>query len=150
MSLVTPELRAAIGRTGPAVTVEVTRREIRKYAVATRQRDKRYLDGDEAPPLFHYMLFRELEELDELRADGLSSDTLVPALPLPRVMAGGSQTTYTRPIRAGDLLVGTPRIADIYEKRGAQGPLIFVVTELVVETDAGEPVLVERSTRIAR
>ncbi len=150
MSLVTPELRAAIGRTGPAVTVEVTRREIRKYAVATRQRLKRYLDGDEAPPMFHYMLFRELEELDRLRSDGLSRDSLIPELPLPRVMAGGSETRYVRPIKPGDVLVGTPKIAEIFEKSGAQGPLVFVVTELRVETDQGELVLVERSTRIAR
>ncbi|HYW92553.1 MAG TPA: hypothetical protein VFA95_08870 [Gammaproteobacteria bacterium] len=52
MSLLTREMRAAVGRSLPPVTVEATRREIRKYAVATGQRLARYLRGDEAPPLF--------------------------------------------------------------------------------------------------
>ena len=65
-------------------------------------------------------------------------------------MAGGAETTYVRSIRPGDVLVGTPRIVEIYEKSGSQGALIFVVIETRVETEAGELVLIERSTRIAR
>lgn len=150
MGLLTPELRADVGRTGAPVRVEVTRRELQKYAIATRQRLAAYLDGARAAPMFHYMLFRELEPLELLRPDGLSRDPLTPELPLPRVMAGGAETTYVRPIRPGDVLVGTPRIVEIYEKSGSQGALIFVVIETRVETEAGELVLVERSTRIAR
>ncbi len=150
MGLLTPELRAEVGKAGAPVRVEVTRREIQKYAIATRQRFAAYLTGVCAPPMFHYMLFRELDPLERLRPDGLSPDPLTPALPLSRVMAGGAETTYSRPIRPGDVLVGTPRIVDMYEKSGSQGPLIFVVIETRVETEAGELVLVERSTRIAR
>ncbi len=150
MGLLTPELRAEVGKAGAPVRVEVTRREIQKYAIATRQRLAAYLEGDRAPPMFHYMLFRELDPLERLRQDGLSPDPLTPKLPLPRVMAGGAETTYARAIRPGDVLVGTPRIVDIHEKSGSQGPLIFVVIETRVETEAGELVLVERSTRIAR
>lgn len=65
-------------------------------------------------------------------------------------MAGNSDTTYHRPIRPGDRLVITRRLKDIYEKAGKTGPLIFVVTETEVKTEAGEPVLNEITSLIAR
>ena len=44
----------------------VTRRDIRKYAVATDNRQSKYLDGDVAPPLFHLHLFWDVVPLNEL------------------------------------------------------------------------------------
>ena len=58
-------------------------------------------------------------------------------------MAAGTRLQIERPIRAGDILVGTLTLTDIFEKSGSQGPLIFLVNELRVTTDSGEPVLTE-------
>jgi len=148
--LITPEIRGCIGRSAPPVTVQVTRRDIRKYAAATGQRLSKYADGDEAPPLFHFDLFREIVALERLQTDGLAADALMPELPLRRILFGGQETVYHRPIRPGDVLVGTRKLVDLYEKSGATGPLIFVNLELAVETDTGEPVLTEISTFIVR
>ena len=52
MSLLTDEHRAWIGRSEPPVEVEVSRRDIVKYSLATEQVQERYLRGDEAPPMF--------------------------------------------------------------------------------------------------
>ena len=57
MSLLTPELLANIGRESEAKREIVTRRDIRKYAIATNNPQRKYLDGDEAPPMFHVPLF---------------------------------------------------------------------------------------------
>ena len=46
--LLSPELLANIGKTAPPRTEVVTRRDIRKYSIATDQRQRKYLDGDEA------------------------------------------------------------------------------------------------------
>ena len=148
--LLTPDITAKIGQANPTIHVEVTRRDIKKYAVSTGQRAKKYLDGDEAPPLFHFCYAMEVMPLSALRKDGLGEDALMPELPLKRIMAGNSDTYYHRPIRVGDKLVVTRRIKDIYEKAGKSGPLIFVVTEVVVETADGEPVLNEITSLIAR
>ncbi|MEQ9123577.1 MAG: acyl dehydratase, partial [Alphaproteobacteria bacterium] len=56
--LVDEAARAWIGRSQPPVKVEVSRRDIQKYAVATEQRQQKYLDGDEAPPMFLFGLLR--------------------------------------------------------------------------------------------
>ena len=57
MSLLTPELLANIGRESEPKREIVTRRDIRKYAIATNNPQRKYLDGDEAPPMFHVPLF---------------------------------------------------------------------------------------------
>lgn len=148
--LITLEIRAWIGRVEPTRRVEVTRQDIIKYAVATEQRQAKYLRGDEAPPMFLFGALREVVPIDALGPDGLATASMLPELPLKRVMAGGTKTRYTRPVRPGDVLVGKCTLADIYSKQGASGPLIFVVVEIQVETETGEPIMRETQTRIIR
>ena len=149
-SLLTADLLAHIGRSTPPKTELVTRRDIRKYSIATGQRIQKYLVGDEAPPMFHLALFWDVVELDQLTPDGLSIDSLLPKFPLERAMAGGLKIDYRKPILAGDTLIATRTLTDIYEKQGSQGPLIFYEVVMQVETESGEPVLTETATRILR
>ena len=88
-SLLTPDLLAHIGKSAPPKTELVTRRDIRKYSIATDQRLGKYLTGDEAPPMFYVALFWEVVERNQLTPDGVFIDTLLPTLPLQRAMAGG-------------------------------------------------------------
>jgi 3-methylfumaryl-CoA hydratase len=151
MSLLTDEHRRWIGREDAPVSVEVSRREIVKYAVATEQRLAKYLRGDEAPPMFVFNLFGALRTPSELREDGLPRGQRDgPALPLKRVMAGGTELIPHRPIRPGDRLTATSRLTDLFEKSGSQGPLIFSVRTLRVVDANGELVLEEIQTSIAR
>jgi len=149
-SLLTADLLANIGQSAPPKTELVTRRDIRKYSVATGQRQQKYLAGNEAPPMFHLALFWDVVELDQLTPDGLSIDALLPKFPLERAMAGGLKIEYHKPILAGDVLVATRTLTDIYEKQGSQGPLIFYEVVMKVETESGDPVVTETATRILR
>ena len=148
--LLSPELLAHVGRSGAPQTEVVTRRDIRKYAVATGQRQRRYLDGDVAPPLFYMALFWPVMELRELTPDGVFVDPLVPDLPLKRAMAGGVKVEYFRDLRPGDVLVARRTLTNLYEKQGSSGPLIFYEIVMQVTTEQGEPALTETATRIMR
>jgi len=150
MALLTPEIKSWIGRSEPPVRVEISRRDIVKYSIATEQVRQSYLQGDEAPPMFVFGLFKPLVAMETLRPDGIAPAASLPELPLKRVMAGGTKMNIHRPIRAGETLVGTQSLVDIFEKDGRQGPLIFIVSELAVTTASGEPVMEEIQTRIAR
>jgi 3-methylfumaryl-CoA hydratase len=150
VSLLTPEIKDWIGHAEPLMTVEVSRREIIKYAIATEQTRPAYLAGDEAPPMFVFGLFRPLVPMDTLGPDGLPPPGAMPDLPLKRIMAGGTKMTIHRPMRPGDVLLGTRTLTDIFEKDGRQGPLIFLVNTLSVVDRDGEPVMDEIGTRIAR
>lgn len=149
-TLVSDEARSWIGRSQPPVHVEVTRRDIQKYAVATEQRQQKYLDGDEAPPMFLFGLLRPIVAMDELGPDGIARDGFLPDFPLKRIMAGGTEMTCHRPLKPGDKLIATKTLADIQEKQGGSGLLIFVSYDLTVKTEDGETVVEERSTRIVR
>ncbi len=148
--LLSPELLANIGRTAPPREEVVTRRDIRKYAIATGQRLRKYIDGDEAPPMYHVALFWDVVPLEDLTPDGVSVDTLLPKFPLERAMAGGLDIDYFRPIVPGDVLVATRTLSAIYDKLGSKGPLIFYEVDMVVTTKDGTPVLNEKTTRILR
>jgi hydroxyacyl-ACP dehydratase HTD2-like protein with hotdog domain len=148
--LLTPELLANIGKQSAPRREIVTRRDIRKYAIATDNRQRKYLDGDVAPPMFHVALFWDVVELDQLTPDGVSIDALLPKFPLEKAMAGGLDIEYHRPIHPGDWLTSVRTLTDIYEKSGRSGPLIFYEIVMDVTNDDGELVIREKTTRILR
>ena len=151
MGLLTEEHKKWVGVAEPAITVEISRRDIQKYAAATEQLQHKYLSGEEAPPMFIFNLFSNITPLDQHRPDGLPRGNREgPKLPLKRIMAGGTQIHQHLPIRPGDVLTGTRRIIDMYEKQGSSGPLIFTVRELAITNAAGEAVMEEIQTSIAR
>jgi hydroxyacyl-ACP dehydratase HTD2-like protein with hotdog domain len=150
MSVLTPDLLANIGRKSEPKRELVTRRDIRKYAVATGNRQRKYLDGDLAPPMFHVPLFWDVVELDQLTPDGVSVDSLLPKFPLEKAMAGGLKIEYHKPIRPGDWLTSTRALTDIYEKSGRSGALIFYEVIMDVVNDDQELIIREKTTRILR
>ena len=149
-NLMSDELLSAIGRQSEPQREIVTRRDIRKYAVATGNRQQKYLNGDEAPPMFHLPLFWQVVELDELTPDGVSIDPLLPKFPLEKAMAGGLHIEYHRPIYPGDWLTSNRTLTNIYEKQGRSGALIFYEIVMEITNDDGDLVIREKTTRILR
>ena len=148
--LLTPELLSHIGTETQPQHELVTRKDIRKYSIATGQQQRKYLDGDEAPPMFYLALFWPVPESDQLSPDGVAIDSFLPEFPLKRAMAGGLHIEYHRSIHPGDELVATRTLTNIYSKQGSQGPLIFYEVVMKVENLHGEPVVTEKTTRILR
>ena len=148
--ILTPALLANIGKQAKPKSEVVTRRDIRKYAIATGQRLRRYLDGDEAPPLFHVALFWDVVEMSELTPDGVSIDTLLPKFPLNRAMAGGLEISYAGKIFPGDVLTCNRTLTNIYEKQGRSGALLFYEVTMQVTRDDGSAAVTEKTTRILR
>lgn len=98
-----------VGTTYPSYVYEVSREKIREYALALGETDPRYTsDGDDcvAPPTFA-ACFTVIKGGAAAFAD--------PDLGMhPAVVHGSQSYTYgERPLRPGDTLVCTPRIADI-------------------------------------
>ena len=150
-NLLSEEHLSWIGHEDAPIEIEVSRRDIIKYSMATEQKLQKYLDGDEAPLMFIFNLFAQPVPMDQLRVDGLArGNQKGPSLPLKRVMAGGKEVEVFRPIKPGDKLIGVNRIKNIYEKSGKQGPLIFTEREFEVKDQTGLPVFTETETSIAR
>ena len=66
---------------------------------------------------------------------------------LKRQVGGGGEWVFFRPVRTGDVLTARARVADIFQKRGKQGPMVFVIYEIDYERD-GEKVASHRVSLI--
>jgi hypothetical protein len=149
-TLITDDIRAAIGRREAPVHLLVTRAtssstpprpgSVSRNTCAATRRRRCSCSAPTAPSA------RSRTSAPTVCA----RDTLTPELPLKRVMAGGIRQRYHRPIRPGDELVIEKSISDIFEKQGSSGPLIFVVCTLTVKDTSGALVLEETQTRINR
>lgn len=161
-SLITDEIRSWIGHETPPWTIEATKLDIKRFAVATDDLNPLYLDevyaehspygGLIAPPLFYMAPLTNPVPESELRTDGLPTEGKfpIPSTPLPRLMDGGTEIEFFVPIRVGDTITGRCKIIDIYQKEGRTGPLIFVVRECRYTNQKGELVLVEKGSSILR
>ncbi|MBI3757785.1 MAG: MaoC family dehydratase N-terminal domain-containing protein [Deltaproteobacteria bacterium] len=161
-SLITDEIRSWIGRETPPWTIEATKLDLKRFAVATDDLNPLYFDekyarnschgGIIAPPLFYMAPLTNPAPESELRPDGLPYEGKfpIPPTPLPRLMDGGTEIEFFLPIHAGDTLAGRSKIIDIYQKEGRTGPLIFVVRESRFTNQKGELVLIEKGASILR
>jgi hypothetical protein len=98
-----------VGETYPSYTYEVCREKIHEYAKALGESDPRYLSsGDDcvAPPTFA-ACFTVIKGGEAIMSD--------PDLGIHFALVHGSQSYEfgDRPIRPGDVLTCTPRVADI-------------------------------------
>lgn len=83
--------------------------------------------GTPLPPLWHWLYFLPLHRPSELGPDGHARrGGFLPPVPLPRRMWAGSQFEFRSPIRVGDRVSRTSTIADVANKQGRTGPLVFV------------------------
>lgn len=131
---------SAIGRTLAPVSLDIERGRLGAFARATGQTDPLFTDLDTAraaghpdlpvPPTFLFAI--ELEQQDPF---GWLTDL---GVDLRFVLHGSQQFDYHRTAHAGEHLTATPRITDIYSKRG--GVLEFIVKVSSVADDAGRPV----------
>lgn len=137
---------AVIGTQLPATTVAIDAGRLQFFAKATGQTDPVYVDSDAARAAGHpglpvppsFLMSIELEQPDPFAwvAD-LGVD-------LRRVLHGQQAFTYHSVAHAGDVLTATPRITDVYSKRG--GALEFVVKESTVTRADGS--LVAEATSV--
>jgi hypothetical protein len=174
---VTPDITRHIGEEGELVVASepVELGAIRRFTQAIMDDDPIYWDADAArragyegvvaPPLFPLHAVRRrpgtpdpLEALIEDPdadgggragggAEGLSPLNIV----LPRLLNGGNDVEIYDLARVGDVIARRSRYADIYEKTGRSGPLVFVITETdYFAHNRGVLLLRSRQTHIRR
>jgi hypothetical protein len=131
--------RELIGKEYGDVSFEVERDRIVQFADAIGDEDPRFRREESiAPPTFPTVM--------QIATGGQIVLDQELGLDYSRVVHGEQEYVIERPLRAGDKLTATPRIADIY----AKGPNEFLVTETIIRDTNGEVVVTGRSTLISR
>lgn len=129
-------IRARIGVDGPPSTATVEAGHLKRFAEAIGDPDPRWLE--EAPPTFLVALApvsMHLREAEEYGRGWLN---------------GGNRFEYFAPVKAGDRITATGRVADVYEKSGGSGKLLFIIFETDYVNQSGTLVAKIRGTMIRR
>jgi hypothetical protein len=161
-SVITDEMRAAIGVESEPWTVEVEKTGVRMFARAVGYRDPIFYDEAAArakgyrslpcPPHFLGTAVFIPSESDATfgapRRRGRNFN-----IPYKRALNGGTDIEYMTEgpadaICAGDVLQATSRIASFTERTGSLGPMLITVNETVYRRD-GKIVAIARGTGIA-
>ncbi|MCX8135100.1 MAG: MaoC family dehydratase N-terminal domain-containing protein [Roseococcus sp.] len=108
--------------------------------------------GEEAPALWHWMLFQDWRPPEGVGADGHPRrGGFLPALEdLPRRMWAGGRLSFTgNPLRAGEAVRRVSTILSVTEKAGGSGRLVFVTLRHALSNPRG-PVLSEEQDLVYR
>jgi 3-methylfumaryl-CoA hydratase len=131
------ELQAWIGRT-EETTDEVTATPVAALAATLDIEAPRPVRGDAIPPLWHWLYFLPVHRQSELGPDGHAKrGGFLPPVDLPRRMWAGGRLEFHHPLRVGERITRTSRIADVRFKQGRTGPLVFVLVRHEVANASG-------------
>jgi hypothetical protein len=135
-SIITKELEALLSvEFGPEV-YEIEKGMLRRFAEAIDDHNPRWLK--EAPPTFPAALVPH-----ELLHKLFNAD-----IPLKRLLNGTSELEYLQPIRAGDVISVTAKLTRLRQMPGAEGPTLFMFTEMTYTNQRGEVVVKGKNTYI--
>jgi 3-methylfumaryl-CoA hydratase len=96
-------------------------------------------------PLWHWLYFLPQHRQSEIGPDGHAKrGGFLPPVPLPRRMWAGSQFEFRSPVRVGDAVQRQSTIADVSQKEGRTGKLVFVKVRHELRCNgAADPAVVE-------
>ena len=90
--------------------------------------------GDTVPPLWHWLYFLPIAPLSEVGPDGHPKrGGFLPPVPLPRRMWAGGRLTFHAPLKVGEHAKRISTIANIEDKTGRSGRLVFVTVQHAIE-----------------
>jgi len=130
--------------------VEIERGPVRVFAAAVKDDDPAYRQGEGSPvpPTFPFVM-TYWGSTGQGGAAGLPIDKL--RGPGKMLLHGEQEFEYHRWPKVGDRLVGTGRIADVYEKDSGSATMEFYVTETEwKDAETGDPVVTARFSLIVR
>ncbi len=145
-SLITDELKKAIGVESEPRTHEVERGAVIRFAQAIGDPNPIYQEDIEArhsryagittPPTFLRSLPHGPQQVDVQS-------------PLKRSLDGGSDWEFFEPIHIGDRITVTNRLVDVVQRTGRLGPMIIMIRETRYVNHYGQLVATQRATGIS-
>ena len=129
-------LRSRIGQDGPVTEAMVEVGHLKRFVEAIGDPNPRW--AEEAPPTFLVALAPASVHLADAEEYGKGW------------LNGGNRFEYFEPVKVGDRIKATGRVADVYEKTGSSGSLLFIIFETDYVNQEGHLVARLRGTAIRR
>jgi hypothetical protein len=135
-SVISEELNSLLNvEFGPEV-YEIEKGMVRKFAEAID--DPNPMWQKVAPPTFPATLVPK----------ALLNKIFNANIPLKRLLNGTSELEYLQPIKAGDVISVTAKLTKMRQIQGAEGPTLFMFTEMIYANQRGEVVVKGKNTYI--
>lgn len=157
--MIPEKVASFVGKSGETVILEVERGAVKKYADAIGDRNPLYWDDEYgrqsryrstiAPPGFFGWPAQWDVGAGVVGSAKIQGEILatLAAEGYPRVLDGGIEYEFFKPVRPGDILAATPKIVGVNEREGKAGKMIIVQLEINYINQNGD--LVARVSRQA-
>ena len=146
VSVISEEMRKAIGVESEPVVNEVERGAIVKFAQAIGDANPLFQDDVDARKSHYGGIIAPPTFFRSLRAGSARVDV---QSPYNRSLDGGSEWEFFQPVRPGDRITVTNYLADVFERQGRLGLMLFMVRETKYVNQLGQEVALQRSTGIS-
>ncbi len=112
---------------------------------ATLNLPEAFVEGTPLPPLWHWLYLMPSVRLDRTAGDGhaMRGDFL-PPVSLPRRMWAGGRIAFHRPLHIGEKALKKSTVANITNKQGKSGDLVFVLVRHEIIGELGLALLEEQ------
>lgn len=145
--IITDEMKKAIGARSKPLIVDIEKGMLRKFAEAIEDPNPLWQDEEYANKARYGGI---------IAPPGLIMASIMTAhtidfpfqFPMPRLLDGGGEWEYLKPIRPGDVITVEHWIADIREREGKMGKMIFIIGETTWTNQKNELVARGRGTLI--
>ena len=152
-SVITDEMREAIGKEGAPTTLEVDKTGCRMFARSVGHTDLIFYDEEHAkskgyrsivapPGFFGTPAFKP----GGGRGEGPPGQGY--NIPYKRVLNGGTEYEYLDSVCAGDTLMATTKVSDFTERKGSIGPMLITERETTYTNQDGTVVARMHGTTI--
>lgn len=148
-SIITDEMKAAVGVESEPSVYEIERSSIRRWAESIGDPNPLYRDEEYARSKGYRSL---------VAPPGFIAQYAFPVKyggggghirsPFTRNLNGGNEYEFFKPIQAGDTISATRKIAELRERDGKMGKMLFIITEITYKNQDGEIVAKSHGTHI--
>ena len=158
------EVTRFIGKKGPPSVFEIEKEAIRRFADSVDDLNPLYWDEEYAKESKHGAIIAPPGFISSpwfagrLRKWGQKGETapnemagVGPAIAkagFGRILDGGIEYEFSKPVKAGDTITSQSHIADITVREGGAGKMAFLTTETTYTNQDGEVVAISRGTVI--
>jgi acyl dehydratase len=137
-SAITDELRKAVGVESKPKVFEVEKGHIRRFAEAVQDANPLWQDEGYAGKSRYGNIIAPPTFLQDQAINAFVDELLELKCPLPRLLNGGQEVECYKPMMPGDVITSTAKLADLREKEGRNGRLLFMGVESTLTNQRGE------------
>ena len=149
-SVITDEMRNLVGVESEPSVYQIEREPIRRWAEAIGDTNPLYHDEEYAKKKGHRGLVAPPAFVCQYAYPtkvGKSAGRV--RSPFTRNLNGGNEYEFFKTVCAGDILTATTKLAEIFERPGRLGTMLFIIYETTFRDEKGEVVAKSRGTGIS-